>query len=274
MLTTGPGDDSVSTLREALMVGAASGTSGVLRIAGDPGGTIQLTGGLVTAVETAGAPSPEVLLLRSGRLSESGWDAAFAAAASAGRAMSAELIARELVGAGELEALLLTALADAVFVLASGNVEECWTEPGPPVSVLSLEPGAGAEHLLAEASRRLELLASLPFPAGWRRERAAAAPGAVRPGARLGAGRDEILALADGRRTPRDLAFALGRGVYATMRQLAGMYQDGLLVTASSQAAAPATSPAGPRAARSGREPAGLPRRDKGTSRRTGPPRR
>jgi hypothetical protein len=102
----------------------------------------------------------------------------------------------------------------------------------------------------------------------------AAAPGAVRPGARLGAGRDEILALADGRRMPRDLAFALGRGVYATMRQLAGMYEDGLLVTASSQATAEVSSPADPPAAGSGREPAGLPRRDKGMSRRAGPPRR
>jgi hypothetical protein len=272
MLTTGPGDGSVSLLREALMVCAASGTSGVLRIAGDPGGTIQLAGGLVTAVETAGAPSPEVLLLRSGRLSESGWDAAFAAAASAGQAMSAELIARELVGAGELEALLLTALADAVFVLASGDVEECWAEPGPPVSLLPLEPGAGAERLLAEASRRIRLLASLPVPAGWRRERVAAAPGAIRPGARLGAGRDEILVLADGRRTHRDLAFALGRGVYATILRLAGMYEDGLLVTASSQAASRLPRPAGHPAAE--REPAGLPRRDKGTSRRVGPPRR
>lgn len=32
----------------------------------------------------------------------------------------------------------------------------------------------------------------------------------------LGDGQDEILALADGRRTTRDIAFALGRGVYAT----------------------------------------------------------
>lgn len=32
----------------------------------------------------------------------------------------------------------------------------------------------------------------------------------------LGDGQDEILALADGRRMTRDIAFALGRGVYAT----------------------------------------------------------
>jgi len=77
------------------------------------------------------------------------------------------------------------------------------------------------------------VLASLPFEATYRRERLIAAPGAVRPGVRLGAGQDEILALADGRRTARDLAFALGRGVYATMLQLAGMHEAGLLVAAS-----------------------------------------
>lgn len=181
----------------------------MLRITGDPGGTIHLADGLVTAVETTGAPGPEVLLLRSQWVTESRWDAAFAAAATRGRPLSAEFIAREIVGAGELEALLLTAMADAIFVLASGTVDEYRAEPGPSDDGLVLEPGAEAAGLLAEASRRIKVLASLPFPAADRRERLVAAAGAVRPGVRLGGGQDEILALADGRRTTRDLAFAL-----------------------------------------------------------------
>jgi hypothetical protein len=264
-------DGSVGLLREALMACAASGTSGAVAVTGDPGGTIHLAGGLVTAVETAGAPSPEVLLLRSGRLSESSWDEAFAAAATVGRPVSAELIGRALIGAGELEALLLTALADAMFVLASGTVEECQAEPGPSDTVLPLEPGADPERLLTEASRRIGLLALLPLPGGYRRDRLTAAPGATQPGTSLGPGHDEILALADGRRTPRDLAFALGRGVYATVLQLAPMYSGGLLVTASSAAESRLTRAAGQSASGSGPGPGTLPRRSKSTSRRAGP---
>jgi hypothetical protein len=271
MMMTGAEDGSVGPLREALMVCAASGTSGVLRITGDPGGTIHLADGLVTAVETTGAPGPEVLLLRSHRVTESRWDAAFAAAAARGRPLNAELIAREVVGAGELEALLLTAMADAIFVLASGTVDEYRAEPGPSDGGLLLEPGAEAAGLLAEATRRIKVLASFPLPAADRRERLVAAPGAVRPGVRLGAGQDEILALADGRRTTRDLAFALGRGVYATTLRLAEMQAAGLLVTASAAAASRSARQAGqPAGQESGGE---LPRR-KGLAARAALPRR
>ena len=149
--------------------------------------------------------------------------------------MGAELIRREMIGAGELEWLLRTALADGMFALADGSVEEYRAEPGPVDFVLPLQPGAEPDSLLAEASRRIRVLAALPARNG--RDRIVAATGAVQPGVRLGDGQDEILALADGRRTVRDLAFALGRGVYATMLQLARMQQAGLLVAVSSRAA-------------------------------------
>ena len=157
--------------------------------------------------------------------------------------------------------------ADAMFVLASGSVQEYRAEPGPADAVLPLEPGAETGWLLAEAARRLRVLACLP--ARHDRDRVVAAPPAA-PGARLGGGQDEILALADGRRTPRDIAFALGRGVYATMLQLARMHQAGLLATVS-----PRTVPE-----QAGREPgtgseqvaaSGLPRRQQGLP---APPRR
>ncbi len=216
------------------MVCAAAGMSGVLRVTGDPGGAIHLTDGRVVAIETPGAPSPEVLLLRSHRVTESGWDEAFAAAAASSGRMSAELTRRELVGSGELEGLLRTALADAMFVLASGTVEEYRAEPEPVDCVLTLDPGAEPDGLLAEAARRIQILALLP--ARHDRDRIVAAAG---PGVRLGDGQDEILALADGRRTPRDLAFALGRGVYATMLQLTRMHQAGLLTAVPSHRARP-----------------------------------
>lgn len=236
MNATEPDGGSIGPLREALTVCAAAGMSGILRVSGDPGGAVHLVNGRVTAIETPGAPGPEVLLLRSHRVTEAGWDAAFAAAAASGGRMTAELVRRELAGSGELEALLRTALADAMFALASGIVEEYRAEPGPADFMLPLEPGAEPDHLLAEAIRRVQVLAALPARPGG--DRIVAVPGAVRPGARLGDGQDEILALADGRRTARDLAFALGRGVYATMLQLARMRQAGLLVTVPSRAPA------------------------------------
>jgi hypothetical protein len=224
-------DDLVGPLREALVVAAVAGMSGALQVTGDPGGTIHLAGGRVVGIETPGAPGPEVLLLRSRRVSESGWDAAFAAAAAGGRGcrMSTELVNRHLVGSGELEVLLWTAIADAMFALASGTVDEYRAEPGPVDFVLPLDPGAEADWLLAETSRRLLVLSSLPARPD--RDRVVAVSGAEQSGVSPGQG--EILALADGRRTPRDLAFALGRGVYATLLQLARMQEAGLLVTAS-----------------------------------------
>jgi hypothetical protein len=230
-------DDLVGPLREALLVAAVAGMSGALRVTGDPGGTIHLADGRVAGIETPGAPGPEVLLLRSGRVSESAWDEAFAAAAAAGRGMGAELVRRKLLGSGELEVLLWTAVADAMFVLASGTVDEYRAEPGPVDFVLPLEPGAEADWLLAETSRRLQVLASLP--ARHDRDRIVAVSGAERSQVMLGPGQGEILALADGRRTPRDLAFALGRGVYGTLLQLARMQETGLLVTASYRALHP-----------------------------------
>jgi hypothetical protein len=235
MNTVGSPDGAAGPLREALMICQAAEMSGVLRVTGDPGGAVYLAGGLVTAVETPGAPGPEVLLLRSRRVSEAGWAEAFGAAVAAGRPVRAELIARQLVGAGELEALLRIALADAMFALASGTVEEYRAGPGPvgPGSasrVLPLEPGLEAPWLLAEATRRIRVLASMP--GGDDRHRMTAVLNA-----RTGrADQDDILALADGRRTARDIAFALGRGAYSTRLQLARMYQTGLVATGTIRA--------------------------------------
>jgi hypothetical protein len=55
------------------------------------------------------------------------------------------------------------------------------------------------------------------------RDRVSAVSATARAGLAPGQREEEILALADGRRTARDLAFALGRGLYETMLQLARM---------------------------------------------------
>jgi hypothetical protein len=244
------------SLRQALRDCAADRLSGVLEVTGEPGGTIYFSGGGVVAIETPGAPGPEVILLRSGRIPEPGWAAAFAAAAAGGGALGPELVARDLIGAGELEAVLRIALADAMFVLSGGRVATCQAEPGAVDGQLALEPPAEVGWLLAETSRRMRVFALLPGLVEHDRDRMAAAPGALPPKVILGHGQDEILALANGRRTPRDMAFALGRGVYATTLQLVHMYGAGLLVTASHRAVTPAgPAPASRPAVAPGRGP-------------------
>ena len=218
-----------SKLADALRQYAADKFSGDLQVDGQPGGTIYLTDGRISACETSGAPSLEVILLRSRRVSETDWDAAFTAAAVNERPMTTELIDRHLLGAGEVEALLRIALADALFALVSGQVDG-WTEAPPADCLLPLTPAARSGWLLAEATRRGQVLASFPEPLVSAQHRVATVPGSVRADRVIGQGRDEILALADGRRTARDLAFALGRGLYETMLQLARMRDDDLVV--------------------------------------------
>ena len=261
-----PTDGPVGPLDEALADCAATGFSGVLRVIGAPGGTVYLVAGGVAAIETPGAPGAEVILLRSGRIAEADWEAAFAAAAVGGSPPSAELVGRGLIGAGELEAVLRTALADAMFAFASGFVDSCRAEASEVDCALPLDPPADAGWLLTEALRRIHVMAAFPGPALRARDRVTVMPGAGRPGSVLGGGRDEILALADGRRSGRDLAFALGHGLYAVMHQLARMRAEGLVAGASHDTAPAPGGEDGRRAGTDGDDgqtATGLPRRQK-----------
>jgi hypothetical protein len=231
MSTTGPADGLLS---DALMRYAAEKFSGVLRVEGQPGGTIYLANGGISACETPGAPGLEAILLRSGRLSESAWDTAFTAAAVADRHMTAELVQRGLIGAGELEALLRTTLADTIFAIVNGEVGAWHTEALAAGHALPLVPAARPGWLLAEATRRAQVLASFKESAVNAQDRVAATPTIARgPDRVAGQGRHAILTLADGRRTARDLAFSLGRGLYATMLELSRMRTSDLIVVIS-----------------------------------------
>jgi hypothetical protein len=90
---------------------------------------VYLADGGICGCETPGAPSLEVILLRSGQIAEGDWNAAFTAAAVAGRPLTGELVGHGLLGAGETEALLRTTLADAFFAVLSGH-RDGWTAGG------------------------------------------------------------------------------------------------------------------------------------------------
>jgi len=249
--STGGRAEPPALLADALRVTSAGRATTVLRVAGEPGGFIYLVDGQVTAIDTPGAPGPEVILLRSGRVTEADWTAVFAAAAAVGQ-LGAELSRRGAIGAGHLEAVLRLALADAMFVLASGQVTECRTEPPGAGHLLPLLPGMEPSWLLAEAERRMRALAALPDRLDHDRDRPAAVPGARPPAGPPGSVPEDLVNLANGRRTARDMAFVLGRGVYATTVQLSALHRDGLLTAGSRRRPA-----SGGRAAGGGRAAAG-----------------
>jgi hypothetical protein len=261
----GPADGPLGPLDQALRECEAVRFSGALHVIGAPGGLICLVEGAVAAIETPWSPSPEVVLLRSGRISPADWEAAFTASAVARRRMSDELVIRGLVGAGELEAVQRTALADAMLALAAGFVDTCRAEPGALDLEMPLEPGAETGWLVAEALRRMRVLADFPGPPLYARARVTTVPRAARPDSIPDDRHAERLALIDGRRTIRDLAFARGRGLYVTMLEVARMRAEGLIALAAPGGQHPGDEGGNqrPRTATAGPPASGLPRRQK-----------
>ncbi|GAA4058494.1 DUF4388 domain-containing protein [Actinomadura miaoliensis] len=203
--------------------------SGTLRLDGNPGGTVTMRDGRIVAAATPAAPGPESLLLRSGRIAEPEWSRAFAAAAPAGR-LPDELVERGLLGEVGVEVLARTAVVDALFAMALTGVRTCTVEPadaGTPGPLVPVEPGLDTDRLVREITRRLEVAD------GWRvldltvRSR----PRVVRaePEQIVDPARREVLGRVNGRRTPRDIAFTLGRGLFAVMSDLATLVQDGFV---------------------------------------------
>ncbi|MFF0750987.1 MarR family transcriptional regulator [Streptomyces sp. NPDC004267] len=197
----------------------------MLRVHGRPGGVFHLRQGQVIAVETPGAPGVEALLLRSGRVSAADWATSSPAGTSA---PGHQLVASGHIGAAELQVLTVMALQDAVFAVVAGDTAECVavSRSVPPRSAARGEDPLG---LLDSAARKLAGLAALPQAVLPDRERVVAGRGVVGPSEHLAPRRGEILFHANGRRTARDIAFVLGRGVYHVTVEISRMLGEGLL---------------------------------------------
>ncbi|MEU1529265.1 hypothetical protein [Streptomyces fagopyri] len=195
-------------------------------VTGTPGGVIHLRAGLVVAVETPGAPTVEGLLLRSGRVTEEAWAAVCAADPDHDRT-AAELAGRGLIGMGEFEVVCTAAVFDGAFAL-SLTTPESW-EVSEAVPVVRSGRTVHPERLIRESSNRLTVLCDERGSAGERaRSRVRRTPAAeATPGrsARLQA----VLDAADGRRTSRDIAFALGRGLYPVLLDLKRLEDEGTI---------------------------------------------
>lgn len=101
-----------------------------------------------------------------------------------------------------------------------------------PVPTLYRNSGVTPERLLGEVSRRVNLLAGEPGSVvALSRTRMESAPTARLPGTvgTLPARHQDVLAHTDGRRTARDIAFTLGRGLFAVMIDLRHLLDRGLV---------------------------------------------
>ncbi|MEU9344519.1 hypothetical protein AB0D74_25310 [Streptomyces sp. NPDC048278] len=234
-------------------------------VSGTPGGVIHVRDGMVTGMETPGAPGVEVLLLKSRRITEDDWTAVRATGTDPAR-LALELVAQGLLGAAELEITGRAALFDAAFALAL-TTPDGWevTEPRP-----LLDTGAAVppDRLVTENTRRMRLLSNeRGATARFARDRPEPAPAARDPRqtALLSPRHQALLTVADGRRTPRDIAFTLGRGLFAVMLDLRDLLSLGLLQSPSAlPAGRPSTAPrtpAAPPTAAPPPSPTPLPRR-------------
>ncbi|MEU5884342.1 hypothetical protein [Spirillospora sp. NPDC047279] len=216
-------------LASALVRRALERFSGTLRVEGGQDGTVTMRDGLIIAASTPASPGPESLLLRSGRISDDQWTEAFATAAPAGR-LPAELVDRELLGSAGLQVITQVAVMDAVFAMALCGVQTCTARPAGEddlAPLLPSEPGIDVDRLLRETRRRLATAAE------WRslgltfHTRPQPVHDVEDPP--VNEARAEVLARVNGRRTVRDIAFVLGRGIFSVMNDLAVLAQGGLV---------------------------------------------
>jgi hypothetical protein len=171
--------------------------------------------------------------------------------------------------------MLRLALADALFAIAAGSIDGYHLANPPGSTRLTLPGGVPAGELLAEAARRLEVLDTFPNPISPDRDLVVYVQGGPSSGVVPGPGQREILALANGRRTARDIAFALGRGVYAVTLEIDRMRGAGLVLIDPGTVRVPpylglAGAAGDPYPPAPG--PGGLPRRRRGSTAAPAPP--
>lgn len=202
---------------------------------GNAGGLFHLRDGLVIAVDSPGSPGADTLLLSSGRIGAGDWTAALVESVET-RSLRTALVARGSIGPAEVQVFAMAAVQDAAFAVAVGAIERyvISDESVDVAALLTVEEGVAPDLLLSETARRLDVVASLPCPLSPYRDRVVVA-GAAK--GTLTAEWREIIAHATGRRTARDIAFAVGRGVYPVVVEISRMLSEELLEIAS-----PATS--------------------------------
>jgi hypothetical protein len=213
-------------LRDTLETWCALGVTAALRVLDPPGGAVYLTDGRISYAECPAACGVERLLTASGRLAAEDWRAALAAG-RAERRVGEELVQQGLLTAIELEMAVLSGLYGAALLLFDRD------------TAVRLEMGAGhaigtvvsvdLRTAFAEVDRRRRALAEACADAST--DNHAVVPARRLPGHQvaLNALQWEIVANADRRRTPLDLARSLGRDTFATLLEARRLTRAGLV---------------------------------------------
>ncbi|MFC9327507.1 hypothetical protein [Kitasatospora sp. NPDC057015] len=234
-----PPGETIERLAENRATGALHGEAG----------TVHLSDGWVVNVESDLTPGLAKLLTVCGRIPSEVWQETVRTSGPDCR-VGRTLLEQGRLTRGELEICHLEALYDAAFFVLCARSTMTWFEPGArhwlgPVRRVS------ARTLRRESVRRRDVLERIwpwpqldsspvvPVPAA-----AAVAPAAVPAapaGHRGGAARTrvprpnrrqrELLAHADGRRTPGDLARLLGRSAFGTAADVRRLAAAGLVAT-------------------------------------------
>ncbi len=215
-----------STLRGALEPWCAIGATGALRVEDPPGGAIFIVDGRLSYAECGLVSGVDKLLTASGRVPADVWRAAVASGRATGR-IGDTLIADGHISRNVLALSALSALMDAAFFLFDAAV----TAQFEPDAVNPL--GAFCELEFAavctEVDRRRRLLDEVwPDPAI---DTAAVVPARRLRGHQvsLTAAQWEIVANADRRRSPADLARLLGRETFVMLLEARRLVRSGLI---------------------------------------------
>jgi hypothetical protein len=189
--------------------------TGVLRVSGEGSGSMWLTDGFVYYGETgSGVPLREAVV-RSGMVTEPGWDAAVAQA-EAGAALLDSLVAQGSSSRTTLEAFLTERVVDTMFeflVLLHSQFEFA---PGER-HLFSGAPAQDVNFLLSEGHARLErwreVAAVIPSTAIVVHVCATLPP--TLPNITLSAEEFRVLAAIDGRRSVADITRLLGASAFS-----------------------------------------------------------
>lgn len=249
-----PCDTAVSRLHRL----AGEGRVGALQVVGRPGGVVYLDAGRIVYAESPATPGVEVAVLRTARPDDAAWAATVTSLRNRSGRRAAVAEAADLVAAGHglspvrLDAAVQSATADALLAMLAGygvtvtrtrfvDGQRPWVGLGRP-----LTPGAAVD----ETARRLRLLVAVGERVRSDEDvvRAAAAGSAA---VRLSPRQWDLVRLCPGRRTPRDLAWSLGRGVLATTVEVCGLMELGVLGTTSDRRSSGGRGQAGHAARRS-----------------------
>ncbi|MEV6274881.1 hypothetical protein [Nocardia sp. NPDC051832] len=185
-----PGNPIIDNVIEILGTAAVERRSGILRVTGEPGGEFHLLHGIVIAVNSPGAPGVLELLAQPGRRAP---------------------------GAMELRVLQLTATFDAAFAVAAGWIGDCfWALTDIEPDHAEIDPAFALELALLEAETQRRLRGIAPGRiAPHRHHLTRTTRGELLLRDAEDGQRRQILHRINGRRTCREIAFLLGRGLYA-----------------------------------------------------------